>query len=114
MIFKHLNNRTKRFKINKTFSSWRELLYGLPHGSVLGSIIFNIRLNYVFLFLNETDICNFDNNTTPSMCHKNLAELLEKLERNSKLTIHWVEDNYMNLNAIKCHLLISGHKYEHQ
>ena len=109
LIFRHLNNRTKRFKINKTFSSCRELLYGLPHGSVLGSIIFNVHLNYVFLFLNEIDVCNFDNNTTPSMCHKNLAELLEKRERNSKLTIHWVEDNYMNLNAIKCHLLISGH-----
>ena len=48
------------------------------------------------------------------MCHKNLVELLEKLERNSELAIHWFEDNYMNLNTGKCHLLIFGHKYEHQ
>ena len=48
------------------------------------------------------------------MGHKNLAELLEKLERNSELAIHWFEDNYMKLNTDKCHLLISGHKYEHQ
>ena len=48
------------------------------------------------------------------MCHKNLVKLLEKLERNSELAIHWFEDNYMNLNTGKCHLLIFGHKYKHQ
>ena len=32
----------------------------------------------IYLFLNEIDVGNFDNNDTPSMCHKNLAELLEK------------------------------------
>ena len=35
-------------------------------------------------------------------------------ERNSKLTTHWFEDNYIKLNTGKCYLLISGHKYEHQ
>ena len=53
MIFRHLNNRTQRVKINKAFSSLRELLYAVPHGSVLGPILFNKYLNYSFLFLNE-------------------------------------------------------------
>ena len=48
------------------------------------------------------------------VCHKNLTELLEKLERNSELTIHWFEDNYIKLHTGKCHLLISGPIYEHQ
>ena len=33
----------------------------------------------LYLLLNEIDVCNFDNNTTPAMCHKNLAELLKEL-----------------------------------
>ena len=37
MIFRYLNNRTQRVKINKTFSSLRELLYGVLHESVLGA-----------------------------------------------------------------------------
>ena len=85
MIFRCLNNRTQRVKINKTFSSLRELLYGVLHGSVLGPNLFNIYLNYLFLFLNEIDVCNFDNNTTPSMCHKNLAETYK---RNLKETLN--------------------------
>ena len=48
------------------------------------------------------------------VCRKDLAELLQKLERNSELAIHQFEGNYMKLNTDKCHLLISGHKYEHQ
>ena len=48
------------------------------------------------------------------MCQKNHAELQEKLERNSELGIQWFEDNYMKFNTGKCHLPISGDKYEHQ
>ena len=74
----YLNNRTQRIKINKTFNSLRELLYGVLHGSVLGPNLFHIYLNYLSLFLNEIDVCNFDNHNTTSMCHKNLAETYKK------------------------------------
>ena len=45
---------------------------------MLGPMLFNIYLNGLFLFLNEIDPYSFGNNTTPSMCDKNLADLLEK------------------------------------
>ena len=72
-----------------------------------------IYLNILFLFLNEIDVCNFAYDTTPFVCHKNLTELLEKLERNSELLIYWFGDD-MKLNTDKCHVLISDHKFEHQ
>ena len=40
IIFRYLNNRTQRVKINKNFSSLRELIYGVLHGSVLGPNLF--------------------------------------------------------------------------
>ena len=48
------------------------------------------------------------------MCHKNLKELLEKLERNFELAIHWFENNYIKLHTGKYHLPISGPRYKHQ
>ena len=69
----------------------------------------NINLNDLFLFLNKTGVCNFADDTTPFVCHRSLAELLEKLESNSELVVHWFEDNYMKLNPAKCHLFMSGH-----
>ena len=50
---------------------------------MLEAILFHLYLNKLFLFLNEIDISNFADDTTPSVYQKNLAELLEKLERNS-------------------------------
>ena len=69
---------------------------------MLGSILFNMYLNELFIFLNEIEVCNFDNNNTPSMFHKKLAELLENFLRNSELPIHCFENNYVNLNTDKC------------
>ena len=64
-------------------------MYGIPYGSVSEPIFFlNIYLNDLFSFLNKVDVCNFANDNTPFVSNKNLAELLEKLERNSQLEIH--------------------------
>ena len=41
----YLPNRWQRAKINTSFSSWTELLQGVPQGSVLGPLLFNIYLN---------------------------------------------------------------------
>ena len=49
----------------------------------VGTSFFNIYSNNLFLFLNEIDACNFADDTTPFVCHKNHAVLLEKLETNS-------------------------------
>ena len=40
LIFSYLNNRKQKVTINKTFSSWRELLYGVPNWSVLEPMLF--------------------------------------------------------------------------
>ena len=74
----------------------------------VGTIPFNIYLSYFFLFSNETDVCNFGDDTTFCVSKK-LAELLEKLERNSELTI-WSEDNYMKSNTDKCVKIRFGKK----
>ena len=60
--------------------------------------------------LNEIDICNFADDTTPYVCDSNLKSVLEKLEHNSELAIAWFEMDYMKLNTDKCHPLKSGNK----
>ena len=41
----YLSNRTQRVKLDSTLSSWLKILLGVPQGSILGPLFFNIFLN---------------------------------------------------------------------
>ena len=56
--------------------------------------------------------CNYADGTTFYACDSDLHYLISRLEHDSRLAIEWFECNYLKLNQDKCHLLISGHKYE--
>ena len=81
-------------------------------GSVLGPLLFNIFINDLFYLINETDVCNYADDTTIRASDINLDELVHRLECAAKKAVDWFDYNNMKLNPDKCHLLISGHKYE--
>ena len=112
LVHSYLTNRWQRTKINKSFSSWSKLILGVPQGSVLGPLLFNIYINDLFWLNEQTDVCNYADDTTFYACNLDLETLLQRLEHDSLLAIEWFESNYMKLNGDKCHLLISGFKYQ--
>ena len=112
LLYSYLVKRWQRTKVNSSFSTWSELLQGVPQGSVLGPILFNIYLNDLFYLTEMTQVCNFADDTTFYVCDKDLNILINRLEHDTSLAVEWFENNFMKLNQDKCHLLVSGHKHE--
>ena len=110
LINDYLTNRQQRVKVNGSFSSWKDLTRGVPQGSVLGPLLFNIYINDLLLFIQNSDICNYADDTTIYSCDRNLDNITHKLENDCNVALKWFADNFMKLNADKCHLLVLGQR----
>ena len=79
LISSVLSNWKHRTKINSSFSEWKHLLIGVPQGSVLGPLLFNIYMCDLFLFMFESNVANYADDTTLYACKKNLYDVQRKL-----------------------------------
>ena len=65
LIRSYLQNRYHRVKVNSNYSSWAEILNGVPQESIIGPLLFNIYLIDLFYFFEESDIASYADDTTP-------------------------------------------------
>ena len=109
-VYSYLDNRKQRVKVNGSFSSWTKASLGVPQDSVLGPLLFNIYSNDLFLFLEETEVCNYADGTTIYTCGPTVENVVAKLENDALTISEWFPNTRMKLNEDKCHLMIFGGK----
>ena len=111
---RYLTNRKQRLRLNKTFSEWDRISTGVPQGSILGPLLFNIFLNDLFLFISKSSLSNYADDSTLYTFRDNLKKIKDNL-RNSFDTVHqWFYENYLVLNPGKCHFMCLENNTENE
>ena len=60
----YFTNRKQLVCVNSNFRMWEKIISGVPQGLILGHLLFNIFLNDLFLFVENSDLSNYaDDNT---------------------------------------------------
>ena len=108
LIYNYLSNRKQRVKIDDSYSSWSEILYGVPQGSILGPLLFNIFICDMFYFMEDFEIANYADDSTPFSAKINHELVVDELEVSSSVLFTWLRNNYMKANTDKSLLLLSG------
>ena len=106
LLLDYLTNRKQRTKIGSSFSSWCDINTGVPQGSILGRILFNIFINDLFFFITKSEVCNFTNDNTLYSCNKNLEHVFSNLKYDLRNVLDWFKINSMKANPGKFQFMV--------
>ena len=96
LIFAYLKNRKQSVRTNSRF---RNIISGIPQGSIAGPILFKLSLNDLFYSIENASVFNFEDDNTLSAIFKLIEGVLRILPSESLKTIKWFKENKMIVNV---------------
>ena len=103
----YLSKRKQFVSIHGIISDILEILSGVPQGSILGPILFNIFLNDLLYYIKSTNIHNYADDNVLSAAANCISELIKILEKGADEALEWIDFNFMHANLDKFQAIIS-------
>ena len=107
LLADYLSGRKQRTKIGSVFSEWWKIICGIPQGSILGPLLFNIFIIGLFFLVLKCDICNFVDDNTIYSYNKLLSKILANLQLDLNV-LTWFTVNSLSPNLGKFQYMILG------
>ena len=108
LIEDYLSNRFQRVKIQSTVNVWERLTKGVPQGSIVGPLCFNLYVNDLLLLLESKDLLpsNYADDNTVTVAGNTKNAVIEKVTSTVSLLASWFKDNQMKTNIDKFQLIV--------
>ena len=89
LIHNYLSNRKQRGRVNDSYSFWKDIVFGIPQGSILGPFLSNIFSR--FFTLNNTEIANYAGVPTPYSVSDKMDDLTSSLQKSWRVLLKWFD-----------------------
>ena len=108
LLLDYLTNCKQRTKIGSSFSSWYDTDTGVPQGSILGLLLFNIFINDLLFSITKSEVCNFADDNTLYSSNKDLDHVFNNLYYDLHNVVDWFKFNSLKANCDKFQFMVLG------
>ena len=106
LLSSYLSNRHQRVKIKGSRSEWRELKKGVPQGSILGPLLFNVFVNDMFHFVDKCSLYNYADDNSISTASPCVHDVVSNLKTDCNNIMEWFSVNGLQANPSKFQFML--------
>ena len=108
LMHSYLKNRKQKVQINNKFSLERNVIAGVPQGSIDGPLLFNLFINDLVFFIQYSVLSNYADDNNLFVIGKNKEDIKSLLLLDFEIVNNWFYENFMILNPEKSHYMCLG------
>ncbi|XP_060075891.1 uncharacterized protein LOC132555559 [Ylistrum balloti] len=101
LVSNYLSDRIQQVRLGSKCGDWIKVLKGVPQGSIMGPLLFNIFINDMFLHVKSSNLYSYADDNTISNSSKDPLTLKKAIETDCSNLVKWFYKNQMRANPEK-------------